>query len=70
MFIALLKTVDNQIAVETDTLSKALGILQSFIDKGDKKITEACVLEEIEELDDQCPDFSSCKLIATLRTMK
>lgn len=70
MFVALLKTIDNQIAIETDTLSKALGILQSFIDKGDHKITEACVLEEVDELDDQCPDFSSCKLVATLRTVR
>jgi len=69
MFIAMLKTTGNQIAVERDTLGQALNTLHNLMeDRNDVK--EALVLEETEYLDDQYPDFSSCKVVASLRVIK
>lgn len=69
MFIAMLKTTDNQIAIERDTLGQALNTLYNLMD-GRDNVKEALVLEEVEYLDDQYPDFNSCKVIASLRVFR
>jgi hypothetical protein len=69
MYIAMLKTTDNQIAVERDTLGQALNTLNNLME-GRENVREALVLEETEYLDDQYPDFSSCKVVASLRVIK
>lgn len=69
MYIAMLKTTDNQIAIERDTLGEALNTLHNLME-GRTNVKEALVLEETEYLDDQCPDFSSCKVVASLRVFR
>jgi hypothetical protein len=70
MYIALLKTRDNQFAIEQDTLGQALNTLRRLMEGREGTIKEALVLEETEYLDDQCPDFSSCKVVASLGIIK
>lgn len=70
MYIALLKTYDNQIAIEHESLGSALQSLHRLMEKNRGNIKEALVLEETEYLDDQCPDFNSCKIIAIMGTVK
>ena len=65
----MLKTTDNQIAVERDTLGQALNTLHNLME-GRDNVKEALVLEEVEYLDDQYPDFNSCKVVASLRTFR
>jgi hypothetical protein len=71
MFIGLLKTKDNQVAREHDTFEDALSSLNRRIDEHPPgSIKEALILEETEYLDDQFPDFDSCRLVASLRTCR
>lgn len=69
MYIAMLKTTDNQIAIQCDTLSKAINTLNNLME-GKKNIKEALVLEETKYLNDQLPDFDSCRLVASLSIIK
>jgi hypothetical protein len=71
MFISLLKVKGNQIAIEHDSFEGACQSLNRMIDDrppGD--VLEALVLEETEYLDDQYPDFDSCKMVASLRILR
>jgi hypothetical protein len=70
MFIGLLKTKTNQIAIEHDTFESALQSLNRQIDTSTETVTDALILEETEYLDDQMPDFDSCRLVASLKVMR
>lgn len=71
MFIGLLKLKNNQIAIEHPTIEDAITSLNRQIDSYPPgEIKEALVLAEDEYLDDQCPDFNSCRVVASLRTMR
>ncbi len=71
MYISLFKTRDNQIVREHDTMEEALNVLNKRIDEWPPgSILRADVLEETEYLDDQFPDFDSCRLVASLRTFR
>jgi hypothetical protein len=69
MYIAMLKTTDNKIVIEQDSLGQALNTLHRLMEDRNN-VTEALVLEETEYLDDQYPDFSTCRLVASLRVIK
>lgn len=72
MFIGLLRTKNNKIAIEHFTFEEALHSLNRQIEErppGD--IVEALILDdEGDDLDDQCPDFESCKVVASLRVLR
>lgn len=72
MFIGVLRTKNNKIAIEHFTFEEALHSLNRRInDHPPGSITEALILDdEGDDLDDQCPDFSSCKVVASLRTLR
>lgn len=70
MYIGLLKTSDNQIAVEFITIDDAFHFLNNMIEKYKESVKQAVILEELTYLDDQRPDFSSCKEIISLRTIR
>lgn len=61
---------NNRIAIEMETLGKALNLLNDMMDKHKGNVCEALVLEEEEYLDDQCPDFDSCKVVASMSVIK
>lgn len=69
MFIALLKTNSNQIAIEISDFSQALGALHRMMDKVEG-IKKALILETDEYLDDQCPDFDSYKVVVSMGILK
>lgn len=72
MFIGLLKTKNNKIAIEHSTFEEALRSLNRRIDESPPgHIVEALILDdEGDELDDQMPDFESCKVVASLKVMR
>ena len=72
MFIGVLKTKNNKIAIEHFTFEEALQSLNRRIDdRPPGHVVEAVILDdEGEDLDDQCPDFSSCKMVASLRVLR
>jgi len=70
MYIGLIKTFDNQIARELDTFGEALDFVNR-IAEGRTDLEEILILDdEGEMLDDQCPDFRACKVVASLRTIR
>lgn len=72
MFIGLLRTKKNKVCIEHFTFDEALHSLNRQIDSHPPgSVTEALILDdEGEDLDDQCPDFESCKVVASLRTLR
>ena len=72
MFIGLLRTKNNKVCIEHFTFEEALQSLNRRIDdRPPGSIVEALILDdEGEDLDDQCPDFNSCKVVASLRTLR
>lgn len=70
MYIAMLKTFNNRIAVEMESLGKAINILNSMMETHKDEMMEALILEEEEYLDNQFPDFDSCKVIASMRIIR
>lgn len=72
MFIGLLKTKNNKIAIEHFTFEEALQSLNRQIDEYPPgTITEALILDDSgKDLDDQMPDFGSCKVVASLKVMR
>jgi hypothetical protein len=69
MFIALLKTKHNQVAIEIDDFGEAINTLHNLMERADD-IKKAQILETDEYLDDQCPDFNSCRVIVSMGTLK
>lgn len=67
LYIGLLKTKSNSIYREFDTFEETWGWLNSY---RSPNIVEGLVLEETEYLDDQMPDFGSCKVIASMRSLQ
>jgi len=70
MYIALLRTYNNQLAIEVESLGKALHTLNNLMERHKGNVREALILEEEEYLDDQCPDFDSCKVIVSMGIIK
>jgi hypothetical protein len=70
MFISRLKTIDSTISVEHYTFSETIKSLSQRVYSSLSTVLEAIILEETSWLDDQFPDFSTCKLVASLRTIK
>jgi len=69
MFIALLKTDSNQIAIEVDDFGQAVDTLHNMMENVNN-IKKAQILETNIDLDDQCPDFDSCKLVISMGTLR
>lgn len=72
MFIGLLKTKNNKVAIEHFTFEEALHSLSRRVDEcSPGSVIEALILDdEGEDLDDQMPDFESCKVVASLRILR
>lgn len=72
LYISLLKTKTNQVAREHDTFEEAWTFLNELADKVKFDIVEGLILEESDDnyLDDQMPYFNSCKVIASIRTIR
>lgn len=70
MYIALLRTYNNQVAIEVESLGKAVHTLNNLMNHHKGNVKEALILEEEDYLDDQCPDFNSCRVVASMGTIK
>lgn len=67
LYIGLIKTKSNSVYREFGTFEETWAWLNNT---NEPNTIEALVLEETHYLDDQFPDFDSCRVIASVRSVQ
>lgn len=70
LYLSLLRTKTNKIVREHDTFNEAWNFLNDMANSSGNNVVEGLVLLEEDYLDNQMPDFDSCKVIASMRIVR